>query len=604
MAQISMNAYDADVYIPEFRGLMQAGDQMGGDLRFSPDCMNIETPNGVLQPVAKMLKTKIGTMAYPNYYPFTGKAGTAMYLRAMTPYWPLDPNAAQSSQSTGFEYRYSDLYFIIQRGYLYSFEVDYDTKDVVCSPVATSNTTTLPNTGWSWCTYSETLTSDIEYDDPGGTITIPAGTVSDVLLFSHPDVGLMKYSHLLQSYKKVTTPARFEFIARYAERIWGVGHGDDKDSIYYSRPYSTTNWTQNNNNPANGGGVIKEPTWDDDKFTALIPFSDALIAFTEKRAWRITGTDPSNFSLQEQYGNGTKYPETAVVYDKYIIMLGEDGLVRYDGYSITPYLQESTREIFRRIVSPGLNGEPTSYPVATRAGNKYIIAFPNELFSPFVAHPSDSRYEGSSIIPADHPVESIGYQMIVIDQESGSVTRMDVPKVISFFKTKPSMLAYVDGNSPYVCFTRLTFDSWHEQRITEQATRWITPWVTFGRMDIKKGGFDLYFTPELRKEKRITHQLSMTVIETSTPEYETEDIAGPVTFRLSIQTEKKTKTKEYTVNPLTDEEIASGKKYKMKKLHFGGSGRRFRLIIETDAGNTIPWRLIGGIHLIVETDKD
>ena len=40
MGQISMNAYDADVFIPEFRGLMQAGDQMGGDLRYSPDCMN------------------------------------------------------------------------------------------------------------------------------------------------------------------------------------------------------------------------------------------------------------------------------------------------------------------------------------------------------------------------------------------------------------------------------------------------------------------------------------------------------------------------------------------------------------------------------------
>jgi hypothetical protein len=41
----------------------------------------------------------------------------------------------------------------------------------------------------------------------------------------------------------------------------------------------------------------------------------------------------------------------------------------------------------------------------------------------------------------------------------------------------------------------------------------------------------------------------------------------------------------------------------MKRLHFGGSGRRFRLMIETQA-STAPWRLIGGIQIIAETDPD
>jgi hypothetical protein len=93
-----------------------------------------------------------------------------------------------------------------------------------------------------------------------------------------------------------------------------------------------------------------------------------------------------------------------------------------------------------------------------------------------------------------------------------------------------------------------------------------------------KGGFDLYFTPEVQDEA--------------------------VTLTISIQTEKKTKTKHYTVNPLTEREREAEKEHRYKRLHFGGSGRRFRLIIETEAGVTAPWRLIGGIQMIVETDSD
>ena len=75
-----------------------------------------------------------------------------------------------------------------------------------------------------------------------------------------------------------------------------------------------------------------------------------------------------------------------------------------------------------------------------------------------------------------------------------------------------------------------------------------------------------------------------------------------MTFKFSIQTEKKTKSKTYVVNALTSAQVAAGKGYKQKKLHFGGSGRKFRLIIEVTGG--VPWRLVGGIHMIAEIDKD
>ena len=75
-------------------------------------------------------------------------------------------------------------------------------------------------------------------------------------------------------------------------------------------------------------------------------------------------------------------------------------------------------------------------------------------------------------------------------------------------------------------------------------------------------------------------------------------------MKISIQTEKKTKTKEYIITPLTTAQRNAKKEYRNKKLHFGGAGRRFRVIIETAAGITAPWRLIGGLQLVVETDPD
>jgi hypothetical protein len=125
---------------------------------------------------------------------------------------------------------------------------------------------------------------------------------------------------------------------------------------------------------------------------------------------------------------------------------------------------------------------------------------------------------------------------------------------------------------------RLKYDSWETGQASGAATKWVSQWIDFGYKRIQKGGFDLYFVPEVK------------------------DTA--VQLKISVQTEKKMKTKTYTVQPLTSEQITANKSHKGKRLHFGGAGRKFRIIIETEAGVTVPWRLIGGIQLVVETDPD
>ena len=116
-------------------------------------------------------------------------------------------------------------------------------------------------------------------------------------------------------------------------------------------------------------------------------------------------------------------------------------------------------------------------------------------------------------------------------------------------------------------------DSWSTGTPTAAPSRWVTPWNDLGSKQIVKGGFEVYLLCEVKDD--------------------------PVTLKISIQTEKKTKTKLYMVNPVTDDT----RQHKQKRIHFGGSGRRFRMIIETEA-NTPSWRLVSGVLIISEIDAD
>ena len=634
MAQYVLNAYDADIFIPEFKGLMQYGDQMGTDLRYSPDCMNVETPGGVLQPSPLMSSVDIIMPEMPNPVssslpPIPPKHPAATHATLMHLHEEFTETVQPTTGSPG-EIRAGggNVVFITEVNEQTNEEEitgngirDFDTFLIshYWDGATSGDETNINNTlqmrirgdpmeigtynnvypikynssiAKSWCTY--------EASDTNGTYNI--------LLCVHENDGLYAYcskqiivsnSITVPAFEeyKITTPTTPSFVARYAERIWIIGSGDTKHVLYYSKPYSAFDWDQNNDYPENGGGMISEPTWDSDKIVALVPFGDSLIVFSELRAWKITGTDPRTFNIQEQYGNGTKFPDTIAVMNNQIIMMTDDGLSVYDGYQTRPFLREQTYDILKGINYGSMK--------ATVYDRKYILATSEELS--FTYFYPDINELGSHVTHTPINIGK-GYRTIVYDEVTGSVTQMQTPKIMSFCKGTPYILVQSDMYS--LRMARLRFDSWERGTVTTNPVKWTSPWITLGRQDIQKGGFELYFTPEIKPKTNIDHQLWEEEVvygdEINAPNsvFKTSETSGSVDIKFSIQTEKKTKTKTYTVVPLTSEEITAGKKYKMKRLHFGGSGRRFRLIIEVASGNTIPWRLVGGIHIIAETDKD
>ena len=549
MSYFSLHAYDADVWIREFRGLNQADPSMNPDIRFATEATNIETPHGVLQPMAAAViqdgpvadSPRVETMAKFTRRWYTG---------------------------TGSH----DWYVCCAGGLLYQRQAGSDVPWVpIDLPVGVD---AYSNSQWSWVTY--------EINEIGGT-QLP--NPRDILLMSNADDGMIMVippeipttwydiSSITWAVASdstwqeihsprwwiipVDTPYKFGVIERFAERIWGGAIKDEPDVLVYSAVFDPTDWraypypdpedpTTYIGEPEDGSGEIRQPSWDGDAFHALKRFGDYLLAFKKNRVWRIVGTNPGEYVFQEQFGGGTMFPNTVSVDVERVLMETDNGLLVYDGVSAKPYLREQVEQVWRTA-----NRAAMDQMCAALFNNKYYVSFPT----------------GDS---------AVNNAMLIYDLTEGSITFHDEYKVESFLPTDDVLFATSSDLPGKVMILRT--DAWVTGQASGAATRWVTPWVDFGYKRIVKGGFDLYFLPEV------------------------QDTAVAITF--SVQTEKKLKTKTYTVQPLTEEQKEAGKQNRGKRLHFSGTGRKFRIIIETASGVTAPWRLLGGIQMVVETDPD
>lgn len=313
--------------VQTFGGLMQSGDGYNLNLGYAVSGKNFDTSNGLLRPYTQGTKldgdlpAPIGTLAtlYRRYGEYTdptllvASAGGKLYARVLTSTSWGDPI-------------YTDL--------------QCDDFDYVTYEINTWEGTQLEN---------------------------PV----DVLLISNAKDGMLCIRGDDLSVTKVETPKKFGVLARHSERIWGSGIEGEPDMLVYSAPYDPFNWKQNDEIPEDGAGDILQPSWDGDSFVALRPFGSQLIAFKKHRVWRILGTDPGTYILKEQYGGGTIAENTVAVNGSYILMLGDTGLMVYDGSDVSAFKQENIRMIMDR-----LNKNAIGKACAMIHDNKYYLALP------------------------------------------------------------------------------------------------------------------------------------------------------------------------------------------------------------------------------------
>ena len=362
----------------------------------------------------------------------------------------------------------------------------------------------------------------------------------DVMLLSNALDGMVMVRGDDLSVSTIDTKKKFGVIARYAERIWGGAIIDDPDMLAYSAPYDPTDWEAKIEIPEDGAGDIQQPSWDGDSFTALEPFGSQLIAFKRTRVWRILGTDPGEYTFKEQYGGGAPYAATIAADAERIFMLTQSGVAMYDGLSVTPFQQEYIRLLMQRANTDALDQASACF-----WRGRYYCALP-----------LDESLTNNAVL--------------IFDTVDGSwLVREDVQ--VEDFLPAETGLFYTSATTPGRVW-EWSENSWEHGEATKSGTRWISGWVDLGYKDIVKGGFEVYLLVEVQDR--------------------------PVQVNVAIQTEKKLKRKSYLVEP-----SAPGKHPKQKRLRFGGTGRRFRLIIETPP-DTPPWRIVSGITVKVGIDPD
>ena len=204
----------------------------------------------------------------------------------------------------------------------------------------------------------------------------------DILLFTNAKDGMYcLYGDTLQVVPVWVTPdpennpsenIKFGVITRYNERIWGSGIDGDPDKLMYSVPFSPFDWTPNADFPEDGAGDILQPTWDGDSFVSLHQLGSDLLAIKRNSIWRIYGTHPGEFVMVQQYGGGAIQENTVSIYNEFAYMMGEHGMMRYDGTGCYPFLQDTIQTLMR----DNLNRAVINKCCAAMRNGIYCLALP------------------------------------------------------------------------------------------------------------------------------------------------------------------------------------------------------------------------------------
>jgi hypothetical protein len=194
----------------------------------------------------------------------------------------------------------------------------------------------------------------------------------DILLFTNATDGMYCLYGDTLDVAPMETPKKFGVITRYNERVWGSGIIGDPDMMVYSAPYDPFDWEAQKEIPEDGAGDIMIPTWDGDSFQALRQYGSDLIAVKRNSTWRIYGTNPGEFTVQRQYGGGTIVENTLAVYNDAAYMLGENGMLRYNGNGAVPFLQDEVQTLMHDQV----NRDVISRACAGIRNQTYCLALP------------------------------------------------------------------------------------------------------------------------------------------------------------------------------------------------------------------------------------
>ena len=145
----------------------------------------------------------------------------------------------------------------------------------------------------------------------------------------------------------------FERLTLIYERLWGAVCASQPDRIYWSESFAPDNWEINSDIPDSGGGFADVATFDGSRIRAVTTAFDDVLIVKDRSLHRLSGTYPGDFALTQVYGSeGTLAPRTLVQTADKLYFLGRDGLIVYDGMTVSSLVHrgdERARGVFARL---------------------------------------------------------------------------------------------------------------------------------------------------------------------------------------------------------------------------------------------------------------
>lgn len=631
--------YSTSLNISSFMGLNQSGDGYNMDMRFAREMENVDVSGGSFKPMREgrrleqTLHEPIGTLAYLHRR-WGENTGTLLIAISNGRVWAktLDGNdeweqryPAKTTSTTTEE---ADPE--AEEGTVTTVTHDSEGRETVTTVTTQDGTVTttviaeveapLAVIDCDWVTYEISIYPEYDgektygigerctiYDAETGLPTsyICAADIDepeadfdsknwteitntdpvDILLFSNATDGMYCLYGDTLDVVPVQTPKKFGVLARYNERIWGAGIIDDPDMLVYSTPYDPFNWAQNDEIPEDGAGDIQQPTWDGDSFVSLKQYGNTLLAIKRNSIWRISGTNPGEFIMQQQYGGGTIDENTVAVYNDIAYMMGEYGILRYDGSGAYPFQQEAVQNLMRddlsRIYNPPEYSDNRSYypgEMCTHTGKAYRCIVPIRTTAQ-----SDRTIDGEEWTP-EHWEEVHGTPMDLICAGMwNGVYCLALPTHGSWYcntilqystltrtfslRTGVSVSSFLQINER-LFFTSATYPGavfeLDDTKGRVLPVKWVSGYQDLGQKNSIKSAFIVYM-----------------MVDSETP----------VDLWAGIRTEKKLKRKRITTKP-----------GKVTRKQLNCQGREFRLEIETH--DATPYTIAGGIRVDLELDPD
>lgn len=551
-----MSQYATSLEISNFAGINQSGDGYNMSMRYAREMENVNVDGGGFRPMRdgirleQTLRAPIGTLAYLNRR-FGNETGT--------------------------------LLVAISDGRVYTKlldgDDDWEQRYPAYTETVTDGETVRAETGaplevsdCDWVTYEVNIRDGQPLTDP-----------VDILLFTNATDGMFcLYGDTKEVVRVVVAPnpeddIRFGVLARYNERIWGSGIAGDPDKLMYSVPYDPFDWSANTEIPEDGAGDILQPTWDGDSFVALRQIGSDLLAVKRNSIWRIYGTNPGEFSMQRQYGGGALVENTLAIQDGYAYMLGQYGLLRYDGSGAYAFQQDAIQGIMHDRVKHEITAlleysETRVYmlgDICSHEGAVYRCVVPinhaeewtaahwEEISGDPVSRACAGMWNGVYCLALPFYGSANNNAILQYDTRSGAFSLRTDVSVDSFLQIN-ERLFYTSADYPGAVYEL------DDRKGRVKHLKWVSGYQDLGVKSSIKSAFTVYFYAETEV---------------------------PVTLRLGLRTEKKLKQKIVTAKP-----------GKMTRTHLNTQGRIFRLEIESITA--VPYAIAGGIKIDLELDPD